>query len=65
MSASLSISGNQNIPTHEDKTSPEMSLRTNANGMILIPQPSDDPKDPLVSLVLLYLYLRNPNQPLF
>lgn len=37
--------------------SSEMSLKTNANGMILIPQPSDDPKEPLVSLVLLYLRL--------
>ncbi|PCG90158.1 Major facilitator superfamily domain, general substrate transporter [Penicillium occitanis (nom. inval.)] len=37
----------QKIPTHEDRTSSEMSLKTNANGMILIPQPSDDSKDPL------------------
>ena len=47
----------QKIPTHEDRTSSETSLKTNANGMILIPQPSDDPKDPLVSLVLLSLCL--------
>lgn len=46
MSTTHSISGDQKIPTHEDRTSSETSLKTNANGMILIPQPSDDPKRP-------------------
>lgn len=56
MSTTHSTSGDQKVLTHEDRMSSEMNLKTNANGMILIPQPSDDPKDPLVSLVLLHLY---------
>lgn len=55
MSTTQPTGEDQKIPIQEDRTSSEMSLKTNANGMILIPQPSDDPKDPLVSLVLLSL----------
>ena len=57
MSTTRPTREDQKIPTHEDRTSSETSLKTTANGMILIPQPSDDPKDPLVSLVLLSLCL--------
>ena len=50
MSTGHSVIEEQKTPTNEERTSSEMSLKTNANGVILIPQPSDDSRDPLVSL---------------
>jgi hypothetical protein len=32
------------------KDSTTVNLKTNKNGVVLVPQPSDDPEDPLVSL---------------